>query len=47
VDVVTFDQWKTIDHEEVMRGKVVGKPREKITSIEEMLQTRNNSKRDR
>ena len=29
--------WKKIDEEEISRGKLVGKPRDKITKIEEML----------
>ncbi|XP_073969327.1 NADPH:adrenodoxin oxidoreductase, mitochondrial isoform X2 [Rhodnius prolixus] len=34
---VSFDGWKKIDRVEVERGKAVGKPREKIVSIQEML----------
>jgi adrenodoxin-NADP+ reductase len=30
--------WKKIDDEEISRGKLVGKPRDKITKIEEMLE---------
>jgi len=29
--------WKKIDEEEINRGKLVGKPRDKITKIDEML----------
>lgn len=34
---VTFADWKKIDAIEIERGQALGKPREKITSIEEML----------
>ena len=33
----TFDDWLKIDKVEIERGKAVGKPREKICNIEEML----------
>ncbi|XP_065367493.1 NADPH:adrenodoxin oxidoreductase, mitochondrial [Calliphora vicina] len=35
--VVTWQGWKKIDEEESKRGLLVGKPREKIVKIEEML----------
>jgi ferredoxin--NADP+ reductase len=35
--VVTYDDWRKIDAAEIARGKPVGKPREKFTSIAEML----------
>lgn len=34
---VTFDEWEKIDKEECERGKKLGKPREKIVDISEML----------
>lgn len=34
---VFFDEWHKIDRVEQKRGKAVGKPREKITSVQEML----------
>ncbi|MBT5856250.1 FAD-dependent oxidoreductase [bacterium] len=37
VRVVTFADWQKIDAKEISRGEEVGKPREKITSIEEMF----------
>ena len=37
VQHINYQQWKTIDQVEVERGEAKGKPREKITSIEEML----------
>ncbi|KAK3919324.1 NADPH:adrenodoxin oxidoreductase, mitochondrial [Frankliniella fusca] len=38
VQTVSFDGWEKIDKEEVTRGKALGKPREKIVDIKEMLQ---------
>uniref|UniRef100_A0A7N8YJ43 NADPH:adrenodoxin oxidoreductase, mitochondrial n=1 Tax=Mastacembelus armatus TaxID=205130 RepID=A0A7N8YJ43_9TELE len=38
VKPVTFSDWEKIDHVEVRRGEAVGKPREKLLSVEEMLQ---------
>jgi ferredoxin--NADP+ reductase len=38
ISVVTFEDWKKIDAEEIRRGAKVGKPREKFTRIEEILQ---------
>ncbi|KAK9501265.1 hypothetical protein O3M35_012008 [Rhynocoris fuscipes] len=35
--IVNFDGWQKIDKVEVERGEKLGKPREKIVSIEEML----------
>lgn len=35
--IVSWDQFCRIDEEEIKRGSQIGKPREKITSIEEML----------
>lgn len=43
IPVVTWDGWKAIDREEVRRGKLKGKPREKIISIEEMIAVSGNS----
>jgi NADPH-dependent glutamate synthase beta subunit-like oxidoreductase len=37
IQFVTFNDWKVIDEEEVRRGQKIGKPREKFTSITEML----------
>lgn len=37
VQYVTFKDWKIIDAQEIERGKALGKPREKFTSISEML----------
>ncbi|MEG3591842.1 MAG: FAD-dependent oxidoreductase [Pseudomonadota bacterium] len=41
VRYVTFADWETIDKEEIKRGLPKGKPREKLTSIKEMLTTIN------
>ena len=37
VRVVSYADWQQIDAAEIARGKARGKPREKFTSIEEML----------
>lgn len=37
VQVISFEDWEKIDQEERKRGKAVGKPREKIVDIQEML----------
>jgi adrenodoxin-NADP+ reductase len=37
VNVVDKNGWLKIDNEEIKRGKLVGKPREKLSSVEEML----------
>lgn len=37
VQVVSFDGWRKIDKVEIEKGEKVGKPREKIVDIEEML----------
>ena len=34
---VNFTDWKKIDQEEIRRGQAIGKPREKITSVQECL----------
>ena len=34
---MTFEDWDKIDKAEVLRGEKSGKPREKITSVEELL----------
>ena len=34
---VFFDQWNLIDQVEQERGRELGKPREKIISVQEML----------
>ena len=39
--VVSFQDWKKIDAEEIKRGKAVDKPREKFTSAAEMLSVLN------
>ena len=38
VRVVTFEDWKKIDTEELNRGQALGKPREKMTSITQILE---------
>lgn len=38
VQVVSFADWQRVDAEEVRRGQALGKPRDKLTSVEEMLQ---------
>jgi len=40
-NVVNLDGWRRIDAYETANGQKIGKPREKITSIEEMLQVAN------
>jgi adrenodoxin-NADP+ reductase len=37
VKIVDKNGWSKIDEEEIKRGKLVGKPREKLSSIQEML----------
>jgi adrenodoxin-NADP+ reductase len=37
VQMVSFSDWEVIDKEEKRRGTLVGKPREKILSVAEML----------
>ena len=37
VKPVFFDQWRKIDQVEQERGRKLGKPREKIISVQEML----------
>lgn len=37
VRIVTFADWRMIDEAEIERGKTAGKPREKFTSIDDML----------
>lgn len=37
VKYINYDQWKTIDQAEIERGEAKGKPREKITSVDEMI----------
>ena len=37
VEPVSFNQWETLDEEERHRGKPQGRPREKITDVNEML----------
>ncbi|GAA6225996.1 NADPH:adrenodoxin oxidoreductase, mitochondrial [Lates japonicus] len=38
VKPVTFSDWEKIDNVEMRRGEAVGKPREKLLTVEEMLQ---------
>ncbi|XP_076024028.1 NADPH:adrenodoxin oxidoreductase, mitochondrial isoform X2 [Genypterus blacodes] len=38
VKPVSFSDWEKIDSEEMKRGEAAGKPREKLLSVEEMLQ---------
>lgn len=35
--VVSWEAWERLDHEERRRGEALGKVREKMTSVEEML----------
>ena len=47
VQVVSFDDWETLDLEEQNFGRIRGKPREKYVDINEMLdviRTENNEK---
>lgn len=37
VSYINYTQWKTIDQVEIERGEAKGKPREKITSVDEMI----------
>ena len=37
VKMVSFAGWQRVDGEEVRRGEAQGKPRDKLTSVEEML----------
>ena len=43
VRVISFKDWKKLDAVEVEQGKKIGKPREKLTSIHEMLKVLKNS----
>ena len=36
-DFVTYEDWLRIDELEIERGKALGKPRDKYTSIQEMM----------
>ncbi|KAL4420950.1 hypothetical protein ABPG77_004579 [Micractinium sp. CCAP 211/92] len=38
VQVVSFEGWERVDAEEVRRGAALGKPRDKLTDVQEMLQ---------
>jgi len=38
LQVVDFKGWQAVDAEEVRRGTAQGKPRDKLTSVDEMLQ---------
>lgn len=37
VRVITFGDWKRVDAHEIERGQAVGKPREKLTSVQSIL----------
>lgn len=37
VKIVSFADWKKVDEEELKRGAALGKPREKLTSVQEIL----------
>ena len=37
VRLVSYEDWKVIDAEEIRRGEAVGKPREKFTRVSEIL----------
>lgn len=36
--VVSFEGWERVDAEEIRRGAALGKPRDKLTNVPEMLQ---------
>lgn len=38
IDVTSWSDWQAIDRAEVERGKAAGRPREKFTSVEQMLE---------
>jgi ferredoxin--NADP+ reductase len=38
IDVTSWTDWQAIDRAEVERGRAAGRPREKFTSVEEMLE---------
>ena len=38
LQVVSFADWQRVDAQEVKRGQALGKPRDKIVSVDEMLQ---------
>ncbi|XP_051153921.1 NADPH:adrenodoxin oxidoreductase, mitochondrial-like isoform X2 [Leptopilina boulardi] len=38
IQIVTYEDWEKIDKIETERGKIIGKPREKIVDISEMLE---------
>lgn len=38
IQIVTYEDWENIDKIETERGKAVGKPREKIVNVSEMLE---------
>ena len=44
VQVVTFDDWKNIDAMELSLGKSLGKPREKLVQIDDMVKAGKNKK---
>jgi ferredoxin--NADP+ reductase len=37
IDYVTYEEWKRIDELEVARGKAVGRPRVKLTELDDFL----------
>lgn len=43
VQTVSFDDWKKIDSIEMSQGKLIGKPREKMVVISEILKLVNGS----
>jgi ferredoxin--NADP+ reductase len=45
VRVVSYADWQTIDAAEMRRGEAAGKPREKFTRVEEMLEVLSTSRR--
>ena len=47
VQVVTFDDWRRLDALETERGKPRGAPREKLTSVDEMLEALRDGERRR
>lgn len=44
VEVVTFDDWKNIDAMELSLGESLGKPREKLVQIDDMVKAAKNKK---
>jgi ferredoxin--NADP+ reductase len=45
--IVSFDDWKRLDALEQERGRVRGAPREKLTSVDDMLAALNGAEKER